>query len=311
MLRGVFGTQMPLVFYDFRGFGIAWDCEFEEKMKIKTTWTKLFDLDFYTEGPALDVDGNLYFSTLTGQAIMKLDVDGGVTEWARIQCPNGHRITQYNLHWVCDTQDRAIVELDARGRILGFKVRETCAGFPFESPNDLALDQQGGLYFTDSVRHKGQIFYIGPEGEEKRVASDLDYPNGIVLSPDGHRLYVAESINNRILVADLADNGVLASPPCVFVELPRNPLPLDRERMPHTANLPDGLAIDPEGRLWVAHYGMGVLQVVDAHGKLIDSIPTGIPATSNLCFTPDQKSIYVTGGTGEPGPGCVHKIILL
>lgn len=277
---------------------------------MKTRWNKLLDLDFYTEGPALDVEGNLFFSTLTGQEIKKLSVDGSLTQWARIQCPNGHRITENNHHWVCDTQSQAIVELDARGRILGFKARETCAGFSFQSPNDLALDQQGGVYFTDSVRHKGQIFYIGPEGEEKRVASDLDYPNGIVLSPDGSRLFITESNNNRILVADLVGNGVLAVPPSVFAELPRNPLPRDPDRMPYTANLPDGIAMDNRGWLWVAHYGMGVLQVVNTDGEWIDSVPTGIPATSNLCFTPDYKAIYITGGYSEPGPGCIHKIYI-
>src|SRR5690606_16755255 len=112
----------------------------------------------------------------------------------------------------------------------------------------------------------------------------------------------------RILSAELSGPGVLHSSFEVFVDLPENPIPEDPDRLPFTANLPDGIAWDAQGRLWVAHYGMGVLQVIGAGGDLIDSIPSGIPATSNLCIAPDGLSIYVTGGTAEPGPGSVHKI---
>lgn len=305
---GVRLAQMPLIFYDLGGFGIAWDGEFEEKMKIKTTWTKLLDLDFYTEGPALDREGNLYFTTLTGGAILKRNREGELTEWARLRCPNGQRILENGHHLVCDTMDRSVVELDAHGDFIAYKVREVCADTPFQSPNDLVVDELGGIYFTDSVREIGQVFYIAPKGDQVLVAAKLDYPNGIALSGDGNRLFVAESTSNRILSAELSGPGVLHSSFEVFVDLPENPIPEDPDRLPFTANLPDGIAWDAHGRLWVAHYGMGVLQVIGSEGDLVDSIPTGIPATSNLCIAPDGHSIYVTGGTAEPGPGSVHKI---
>src|SRR5690606_27394363 len=108
----------------------------------------------------------------------------------------------------------------------------------------------------------------------------------------------------------LEEPGMLRSPFEVFVNLHENPLPKDPARLPYTANLPDGLACDPSGRIWVAHYGMGVLQLIGSDGIWIQSIATGIPATSNLIMDPTGSVAYVTGGTGEPGPGCVHKIYL-
>lgn len=279
-------------------------------MTISSRFKPVLKLDFYTEGPGLDAHGNLFFTTLRGKAIMKINPKGQVSKWAQLSCPNGQRILPNGHHLVCETGLKAIVELDTEGQVVQYKPREVCAGRTFSTPNDLIVDDQGGFYFTDSVRHQGQVFYVGAGGEETLVLSDLDYPNGIALSQDGQQLFVAESYTNRILVVELAAAGIAQTKPKVFIDLPVNPLPFDPERMPFTANLPDGIAFDDLGRLWVAHYGMGALQVVDPGGNHLASVPTGIPATSNLCFTPDFNSIYVSGGSGEPGPGMIHKIII-
>ena len=138
------------------------------------------------------------------------------------------------------------------------------------------------------------------------VATDLDYPNGIVLSADSQNLLVAESYQNRILHISLKDRGVAARPPEVFAELPFNEKAIDRDNLIETGNLPDGIALDEAGRLWVAHYGMGALQVISLEGNHLATYDTGIPATSNLCFS--GQSIYITGGKGEPGPGCLHRL---
>lgn len=277
-------------------------------MKIATDLQPIITLDFYTEGPGFDPAGNLYFTTLTGGTILKIDRQGAMSTWAQLQCPNGQRILPNSHHLICETGMRAVIELNDQGQQVDCKAREVCAGFLFEAPNDLVVDDQGGIYFTDSVRHRGQVFYIGKNGREKRVLSQLDYPNGIALSPDGRCIFVAESYTNRILVAELLEPGVIQQPFEVFIDLPANPKPPDPKNMPSTANLPDGIAFDNLGRLWVAHYGMGALQVVSRSGDHLATVPTGIPATSNLCFTPDFTSVIVSGGSGEPGPGMIHKI---
>lgn len=279
-------------------------------MTITSRIESVADLEFYTEGPGLDASGNLFFTTLSGGVIMKLDPEGQVSKWAQLSCPNGQRILPNGHHLVCETGLSAVAELDAEGQLVRYRTWETCAGWAFSSPNDLIVDEQGGFYFTDSVRHRGQVFYVGDKGQEKRVLSGLDYPNGIALSPDRRQLFVAESYTNRILVVELTAAGVAKKEPEIFIDLPANPLPFDAESMPFTANLPDGIAFDHLGRLWVAHYGLGALQLVDPGGTHLATVPTGIPATSNLCFTPDFTSIYVSGGRGEPGPGMIHKIII-
>lgn len=275
-------------------------------MKIET----VTNLDFYTEGPGLDGFGNLFFTTLTGGVIMKMDPSGEISEWSRLQCPNGQRILDNGDHLVCETGMKSILQLNSQGNIVRTLVNQKCAGISFSSPNDLAIDSEGGVYFTDSVRHSGKVFYISSSGDERLLTKGMDYPNGIALSHDEKNVFVAESYTNRILVLELSEPGICRKPPRVFVDLPKNQNPIDRQNMPYTANLPDGIAFDDEGNLWVAHYGMGALQVVDQSGGYITSVPTGIPATSNLCFTKDYKNIYVSGGSGEPGPGMIHKVIL-
>lgn len=277
---------------------------------MKTHWEKIIDLDFYTEGPGFDAFGNLFFTTLTGGTIMKVNAFGQISEWSRLKCPNGQRISDNGDHIVCETGTKSVVQLNSQGRIIRTITHKECAGVSFEAPNDLAIDAEGGIYVTDSVRHRGKVFYIGENGDEKLLVEGLDYPNGIAISNDGERLFIAESYTNRILVVELDDPGVCKGGVEVFAILPNNPKPFDPENMPFTANLPDGIALDDKGNLWVAHYGMGVLQVIDRSGNIMSSVPTGIPATSNLCFTDDYKNIYVSGGIGEPGPGMIHKVIL-
>lgn len=170
---------------------------------------------------------------------------------------------------------------------------------PVRCPSDIVVDQHG-FYFTDSVRHHGAVFFVGFDGKRKVVAKNLDYPNGIALSPDGIHLVVAESYRNRVLIIELDDPGHMKGEVEVFASLPFNPI------NKKTGNLPDGVAFDPVGRLWVAHYGMQAVRVLSSSGDLLVTYDTGIPLTSNICFS--GGSIIVTGGFDEPGPGRLSKI---
>jgi gluconolactonase len=263
----------------------------------------LTDCDYYTEGPAVDRDGNIYFTTLSGGKIMKVDKDGISSIWAESTCPNGQRILSNGDHLVCDSRLGKVIRFDASGKKVGDAASGKCGDTVIQSPNDLVADEQAGFYFTDSIRHTGSVYFFGNDGSERVVASGLDYPNGICLSRNKAKLFIAESYKNRILVIDLKEPGVPAGVPRLFSQLPAN------KENPETGNLPDGILTDASDRLWVAHYGMQSVHVLSKDGELVDTYDTGIPLTSNLCFVKDSQRLVVTGGRGEPGPGNVNVLI--
>lgn len=265
--------------------------------------TKIADLDHYTEGPVTDGKGNIFFTTLTGGAIMRQDNSGHLHAWAHTDCPNGQVIADNGDHLVCDSKRGKVIRFSPEGRFLREETHGQCAGVRIQVPNDLLHDSQGNLYFTDSIRHDGSVFCVMHDGREARVAAGLDYPNGIALSAGGRMLYVAESYRNRIIRMDLHDTSRSVDDFEVFTELPAHPSG-DPVR-----NLPDGIAFNREGVLAVAHYGMQAVQLIGPDGKLLATHDSGMPCTSNVMFLND-RTLIVTGGYGEPGPGAVFRLEL-
>ena len=269
---------------------------------MKHALEKLLDLPYYTEGPVMNQVGHLFFTTLKGGKVYRVDQQGHHSIWAEADCPNGQVISANGDHWLCDSQNAAIVQLTPDGLFKGNLIKGSCAGTPIRVPNDLVLDSRQNLYFTDSVRGDGSVFFVGNSGKERVVATGVDYPNGLVLGEYEKCLYVAESYRNRILKMGLSEPGVLAGKPEVFADLPVHP------SNTAVANLPDGLALDNRGNVWVAHYGMSAVQLLSPAGRLLHSIDTQLPLTSNLCFlvdSPERQILLITGGYGEPGPGAV------
>lgn len=263
---------------------------------------KLIDLTHYTEGPAIGADGSFYFTTLSGGKIGKLSQHGEYTEWGKGPCPNGQVILSNGDHLFCDSATAGIVKHSSSGKLLEYIVLDRCAGEKVSTPNDLIIDSVGNIYFTDSIRSHGKVFFKGVDGSEKVVATGIDYANGLALSKDECYLFVAESFQNRLLKLEIKVPGVAASAPEVFFDLPKN------ASGNITDNLPDGLKVDRDGNIWVAHYGMGAVQVISSKGELRASLSTSLPLTSNLCFVEDEdgvKTVLITGGFGEPGPGAV------
>ncbi|MFC5411488.1 SMP-30/gluconolactonase/LRE family protein [Larkinella bovis] len=261
---------------------------------------KLLDLDFYSEGPAVDAAGNFFFTTLAGRQVIRWQSGQGSTVWANCTCPNGQVIAKNGEHWICESTRGQITAYHADGSFKGVVVSQKCDGIAFSTPNDLLLDSKGNLFFTDSVRYDGKVFFVGAGGEEKLIADGIDYANGLALNAAEDRLFVAESYGNRILVFDLAKPGQAELIKAI-------PLPAHQSGDPGK-NLPDGLAVDSEGRIWVAHYGMQAIHILSPEGLVVDTFDTGLPLTSNLTFVtegPDRKELLITGGYGEPGPGAV------
>ncbi len=185
---------------------------------------------------------------------------------------------------------------------LGHRVQEprrraASEGKPFQRPNDLVLDKRGGVYFTDiGVVAKADkadparpaVYYITPEGKLTRIANDIERPNGVQLSPDEKTLYVANTAGEYILAYDIAADGSVGAR--------RNFAKLDGLQKTETGGISsgaDGLAVDAEGRLYVAS-NLGV-QVFNAKGEALGVI-TVPQKPQNLAFAgKDKKTLYVVG----------------
>lgn len=248
----------------------------------------------YSEGVVVDHDGNLYFSH--GKIITKVTPSGAASTWAETGAPNGHKILADGTHLVCDASQHAVLHLDAAGKLLE-PASKQCDGKPLRGPNDLTLDPAGGFYFTDpggsdERKRIGTVHYVDSKGATLECAHGLAFPNGIVLRPGGKELLVGESKENWILAYPVLSQGKLG-PSRVFVRLPE-------KGEGQIDNQPDGITLDAAGNLYVAHYGMRQVQVIDGDGKVIRRYPGGNLTTSNVAFAgPNMDQLFVTGG--DPG----------
>src|SRR5690606_249977 len=119
----------------------------------------LTKLPWYTEGPVVDDEENIFFTTLKGGKIMKIDKEGQLSSWAESPCPNGQLILSDGDHLVCDVTLKAVSRFNTYGQFISYDVKEYCAGEKIYSPNDLINDNEGGVYFTDSIRNNGKVFH--------------------------------------------------------------------------------------------------------------------------------------------------------
>ncbi len=187
-----------------------------------------------------------------------------------------------------------------------------CDGRPLRGPNDLVFDEHGGLWFTDhGIREERTsdrtgVFYAQPDGSSIReVIFPLDAPNGIGLSPDGSRLYVAETFTGRVWWWQVTGPGELELVPGI---------------LPHggqlLAGLPelqalDSLAVDGEGHVCVGTLVSGGITRISPDGQQRDLFPCDDLLPTNICFGgEDLRTAYVTqSGTGRlsslewPAPG--------
>lgn len=269
--------------------------------------TLLFEAPHYCEGVVFDHQGRGYISA--GPTIYQFELGGEHRPWAQTGAPNGHKVLADGTHLVCDAGAHAVLRLTAEGKPLAPAATQ-CAGQPLRGPNDLTLDlKRGGFYFTDpggsSIENPiGTVHYVDAEGNCTQLDGGLAFPNGIVLRPDARTLLVAESQRNRVLEYALARPGA-KSARRVFAELPA----MD-EAQGQVDNQPDGMCLDAEGRLYVAHYGMRQVQVLGTDGKIVARYDGGNLTTSNVAFGgPRHDQLFVTGGlSAEGGRGGVFRL---
>ncbi|MEW6296908.1 MAG: SMP-30/gluconolactonase/LRE family protein [Thermodesulfobacteriota bacterium] len=194
-----------------------------------------------------------------------------------------------------------------------------CDGRRLCGPNDLVFDNAGGFWFTDASkirerdRDRTGVFYAKADGSLiKEVIFPMDVPNGIGLSPDGKRLYVAETFTARVWWWDIAAPGELVRAQTVGGAIVAGPgggtllvgLP--------GYQLLDSLAVDSAGNVCVATIINSGITVISPDGRSVEHVPLpGDPIVTNICFGgPDMRTAYVTlSGTGRlvaidwPRPG--------
>jgi len=253
-------------------------------------WVKVLDNLNFPEGPAWDGKEYLYLSNCYGGWITRFDGNKFDTLTAKtndslsIEKTNGLAVGKDGNIYACEYGYGAILKIALDGRI-----EILCAGFggeKFNRPNDIVIDKDGNIYFTDPKSYDakipdGRIFRFDIiENEVKLAAEELCFPNGINIAPDGKRIYVSESAKNRILSYDINNSGMLINKN-TFIELPGGD--------------PDGIDIDENGNLYVAHFGGKALYIVSPEGMIIQKIETPGKKPSNIEFGGlDGKTLFLT-----------------
>ena len=270
----------------------------------------------FTEGPTVHADGTVYFTDLRGDGrIMKMTPNGTVStfrepsyranglilddRWRLLACEGGNgrdmlpRITRTDL-------ETGAIQV----------VADQFEGKQFHQPNDLTIDNQGRIYFTDrpgpntTPEQTGVhgVYRIDPDGTVERILTEpeIERPNGIVISPDDKILYLIETAQQEggarlIRAYDLDEDGTV-----------------DNMRIFHDfypGRSGDGMTIDSEGNLYVAA-GLNQLRgtsetldtVAGVHifspaGELLEHIPIKEDTITNVAFGGnDLKTLYVTSG---------------
>ena len=251
-----------------------------------------------TEGPIGLPDGSLIFTETNASRITKIGLDNGVSPY--LENTNGSNGLAF------DSKGRLISVQTTAGQtkigVLSPKgseavLADSFEGKPFGWPNDLVVDKKGGVYFTEPGPNAAPgappppltpaVYYIPSGGRAMRIAEGIERPNGIMLSRDERTLYVNNTSGEYLLAFDIQPDG--------SVRNRRNFAKYQAVNKTDTGvnSGADGLAIDGEGRLYVATAG-GV-EVFSAEGGYLGTIPVS-RAPQNLAFAgPNKKTLYIVG----------------
>lgn len=242
--------------------------------------TKVDERFQFTEGPARDAKGNVYFSDVRASLTYHWSSEGQITVWRReTGNANGMAFDKTGNLLVCEGGLGRVVSIDPQHQVT--VVADQYRGRPFNQPNDLWIDPKGGVYFTDPIygraekRQDGEyVYYVSPDRKAvHRVIDDMVRPNGLVGTPDGKRLYVSDHGARRIYLYEVASDGTLSH---------------KRSFAPVGA---DGMKLDSEGNVYMADRG---IVVYDASGKHVETIDIPEEPT-NLCFAgADGRTLFIT-----------------
>jgi len=236
----------------------------------------------FTEGPAADGDGNLYFVDVPASKIFKLDVASGkVSTFVEDSGKaSGLAFGGDGQLYAAQNGTRAIVKYDAEGKAT--KVADDI------DVNDLAVTRHNEIYITDPKNHR--VWYISASGEKKIVDEGIERPNGVTLWPDQKTLVVADSASDHLYAFRVNADGTLAArQPYYTLQLTSAAVIAGKK-----ASAADGLKVDSSGRVYCA--SEAGLQVFDTQGRLSGVIAKPqAKFLSNVAFGgPQGNTLFVT-----------------
>jgi gluconolactonase len=251
---------------------------------------KLADGFLFTEGPSADSEGNVFFTDQPNDRIMLWRVSGVLETFLQPSGrSNGLSFDNNGNLWACADEKNEfwMIDKEKKVTVFPFKYKEKL----LNGPNDLWIAADGGIYFTDPFykrpwwEHNSMpqeiqgVYYISPDMKTvTRIIDDLKQPNGIVGTPDGKTLFVADIGANKTWKYSVSKDGTVNNKQ-LFCELGS-----------------DGMTIDSKGNIYLT--GKGVT-IFDKSGKKIGNIPVAENWTANVCFgDKDLKSLFITASKG-------------
>jgi gluconolactonase len=244
----------------------------------------------FSEGPTADKKGNVYFTDQPNNRILVWNEKSGISTFME-PCgrSNGMAFDRKGNLWTCADDKGELWLITPQKKVK--KITGSFNGNRYNGPNDVWAAPDGGLYFSDPffvrsywehktmTQDKQCVYYLKPDHKTViRVAEDLLQPNGVIGTPDGKTLYIADMQGRKTFSYTINPDGTLSDKK-LFCEMGS-----------------DGLTIDMDGNLYLV--GRGVT-VFDKSGKKIGNIPVPEGWTANVCFgDKDFKSLFITASKG-------------
>jgi gluconolactonase len=251
---------------------------------------KLAEGFLFTEGPASDAKGNVYFTDQPNDRIMIWSVSGELSTFLQPSGrSNGLFFDKEGFLWACADEKNELWKIAPDKSYVNFPLKYN--NKQLNGPNDLWIDSKGGIYFTDPFYKRPWwdhatmpqdcqgVYYLKPDHKTLiRLIDDLKQPNGIIGTPDGKILYIADIGDNKTWSYEVMPDGSLVNKK-LFCELGS-----------------DGMTIDTEGNVYLT--GKGVT-VFDRQGNKKENIAVPENWTANVCFGgAGMKELFITASKG-------------
>lgn len=271
----------------FWGLGLASFAQSAEQNIFVQDSLKLISAQFkFTEGASVDKQGNVFFTDQPNDKIWKYDINGKLSLYMdKSGRANGTYFDKKGNLIVCADENNQIWSIDKNKKIkVLFSDYE---GKKVNGPNDIWLDAKGGIYFTDpyyrrdywtrkSPEIQGQKVYYLPKGKKEAVmvADDVIKPNGIVGTPDGKFLYIADMGNNKTYRYAIGADAKLS----------------DRQLIVNQHS--DGMTLDNKGNIYLTGKGVDIYKPT---GEKIAHINVPEEWCGNICFGgKDKNLLFIT-----------------